>query len=193
MPEVVAAQQTPEWREARKGKITASLAAACLRIDGADSAASAWREIMDRQTPAEKRHAEEDFNLRYGLNFEPIARASYEADTGRIVTETGLWVHPTLPWLAASPDGLIGRDGLLECKCLKTQVPMVPIKHRIQCLIQLACTGRLWVDYYVWPKPPLHPQLWRINRCRGIAGLIVRLDQFRRDYIETATCPGRKK
>lgn len=207
MPEIYHCQRDEGWLAARLGKITASVAGDCLGIgskwetqkDGSrkwvhkpsDSRASAWRKITGNQTAAEKKHALEDYSLRYGTNFEPVARSCYEAETGNLVTETGLWVHPELPWLAASPDGLIGDDGGLECKCLAHQVPSVPLHHRLQCLIGLACTGRQWWDYYNWPKPPLKPQLWRIHRS-GIPGLIVRLDRFRREYIETGKCPKRK-
>ena len=193
MPELTYAQRTPEWLEARRGKITASLAAACLRI-GPKSAASAWREITGQQTEAEQRHSTEGFELRYGVNFEPVARNCYEAESGNLVTETGFWTHPDLPWLGASPDGLVGRDGLLECKCLVRTPASVPHHHRVQCLVQLACTGRAWVDYFVWPHPDSGdaPRTWRIHRCGGIVGLILKLDQFRRDYILTGVCPPRK-
>ena len=48
---------------------------------------------------------------------EDIARDYYEYHTGNEVTETGLIVHPTHQFLAASPDGLIGLDGCIEIKC----------------------------------------------------------------------------
>ena len=36
---------------------------------------------------------------------------------GKCVQPCGLFVRPDLPHLAASPDGLVGADGLLEVKC----------------------------------------------------------------------------
>ena len=196
MPETCCNQRTTEWLAERKGKITASVAAACLGI-GPRSRQWAWREITGNNTEAEKRHNDQDFNIRYGQNFEAVARNDYEADTGNLVTETGFWVHDSLPWLGCSPDGLIGTDGLLECKCPEKLYERVPIHYRVQCLVQLACTGRAWCDFYGWSKD-FGPDgrhltfLRRIHRA-GIAGLIVRLDRFRREYVETNTCPPRAR
>jgi hypothetical protein len=33
------------------------------------------------------------------------------------VEPTGLHVHESTPWLAGSPDGLIGTEGMVEAKC----------------------------------------------------------------------------
>lgn len=37
--------------------------------------------------------------------------------TGLNVTKSGLCVARTMPFLAASPDGLVGHDAVLEIKC----------------------------------------------------------------------------
>ena len=54
----------------------------------------------------------------------------------------------------ASPDGLIGDDGLLEIKCPNTlthiqrvRAGVVPDEYKPQMLVQLLCTGRKWVDF----------------------------------------------
>lgn len=45
---------------------------------------------------------------------------AYEADKGLMVVETGLVMHPSIPGFGASPDGLVGDDGVLEIKCPNT-------------------------------------------------------------------------
>jgi predicted phage-related endonuclease len=54
----------------------------------------------------------------------------------------------------ASPDGLVGDDGLLEIKCPNTATHIetllsqtVPGKYNTQMQFQMACTGRSWCDF----------------------------------------------
>lgn len=185
MPLLHLNQRTDEWLAARKGKITASLAAACLGLDPYKSRAAAWREITQGGDGLQNRH------MRWGVQFEAAARLDYEAQSGNFVDETGLWVHPDVPWLAASPDGLIRSDGLVEVKCPTDPPTSVPVNHRIQCLIQLACTERAWCDYYAWASE--HRTFLR-RVCRaGIPGLVAKLAAFHRDYILTGKEPPRMK
>ena len=185
MPEIVVAQRCPEWYEARRGKITASLAAACLHLDPYKSAKAAWREIMGIDPGYRPNRA-----MQWGITYECQARLDYEAEQGVFVETTGFWVHPELPWLGASPDGLCGADGLAEIKCPLNARNRVPIHHRIQCLVQLAVTGRSWCDYYSWGVAG-ERFLRRVHRA-GIPGLLVRLEAFYRAYVLTGIEPPRK-
>ena len=112
MPQITVAQRTPEWHAARKGKVTASIAAACLGLDKYTSRKKAWRTILGRE-PEDTGNP----HLARGVLFEPKARWEYEVLTGNTVVETGLWTHPECEWLAASVDGCVGDDAILECKC----------------------------------------------------------------------------
>ena len=56
--------------------------------------------------------------------------------------------------LRASPDGLVGKDGLIEIKCPKTTThtttlisQKVPSHYMNQMMWQMACTGRDWCDF----------------------------------------------
>jgi len=70
--------------------------------------------------------------------------------------------HPTIPMSVASPDGLVGEDGLLEIKCpnsathirtLRSQKPEA--KYMTQMMWQMACTGREWCDFVSYdPRMP---------------------------------------
>ena len=57
--------------------------------------------------------------MKYGLESEADAIDKYETQTKENVSTSGLWVNPKFPFLACSPDGLLGQDGLLEIKSLK--------------------------------------------------------------------------
>lgn len=187
MPQVTVAQRTDEWLQARIGKIGASNAAACLGLDPYKSARKAWREIMGIGVTLVNRH------MQWGVTFEPAAKLDYESATGNMIEETGLWQHPELPWLCASPDGLIGSDGGLECKCPMRRPERLVLHHRIQILISLYVTGRSWWDYWSWPAPPQEPFLCRVYASRGTEGLVRRLEAFYRTFILTGVEPPRKK
>jgi predicted phage-related endonuclease len=62
----------------------------------------------------------------------------------------------------ASPDGLVGDDGLVEIKCPNTATHIqtlldqkIPQKYETQMLWQLECTGRKWCDFVSFdPRMP---------------------------------------
>jgi hypothetical protein len=127
--------------------------------------------------------------MAWGRDHEQQARSDYEDMYGELAFETGFWVHPTIPWLGASPDGLVGADGMVEIKCPAAMPKAVPLHHRIQCLIQLAVTGRAWCDYFVWANGACW--MWSIKPA-GIAGLIGRLEAFRTEFVVPKLEPPRK-
>ena len=55
--------------------------------------------------------------VRHGRQHGGIARKEYESSTGVIVDSVGLCVDMDHPYLAASPDGLIDSDTVIEIKC----------------------------------------------------------------------------
>lgn len=63
---------------------------------------------------------------RYGQAHEADAIKSFETVTGASVTKCGLFVDRQRPWLAASPDGLVGNDAFLEVKCPLSGKDMTP-------------------------------------------------------------------
>lgn len=92
--------------------------------------------------------------MRLGTEQEPFARAAYEAARGVMVDKPYGVSHPRL-YSGASPDGVVGEDGLLEIKCPSTNThvgwmvdDVVPAEHRPQMLWQLACyPDRKWCDF----------------------------------------------
>ncbi len=147
-------QGTPEWLQARFGCLTASRANdACAAETTAAYQNYLWQLVAERETQL----VEESFvsaDMERGSELEPVARAAYEAHTGTFVTETGFWLHPEIKWFGASPDGLVGDEGLIEIKCPRTSTHLkyrsegkVPTKYKRQMICQLLCTGRKWVDF----------------------------------------------
>ena len=183
MPIVVYDQRSPEWHAVREGKITASIAAACLGFDEYTSRQKAYRTILGEK-------ATENKHMRWGTEFEATARLEYEVATGNMIEETGFWLHHEFDWLGASPDGMIGDDGLLEIKCPSHVPTSVPLRHRIQMIVQLAVTGRKWCDYFVWAGDKRF--MARVYPS-GADGIIRRLDEFRKTFVLPKIEPPRKK
>ena len=62
--------------------------------------------------------------MEYWVEEEPQARIAYMMATGSIVVETGMWINTEVPFLGASPDGLILNNSgsairISEIKCLE--------------------------------------------------------------------------
>lgn len=55
--------------------------------------------------------------LLYGIENESIAIQKFQEQTGIDVLKCGLFIDKENPFLAASPDGLIGSDAIVEVKC----------------------------------------------------------------------------
>lgn len=164
-------QRTTEWFQARLGKVTASRVADV--IAKTKTGYSASRENYMAQLVVERltnTQAESYTNaaMQWGTDQEPFARAAYELKMGVMVDETGLVDHPTIPMAGASPDGLVGEDGLVEIKCPNTATHIdtlltqtVPAKYITQMQFQMACTGRQWCDFVSFdPRMPQKAQIF---------------------------------
>ena len=150
-------QGTEEWFTIRIGKVTASRVADV--IAKTKTGYSATRDnymaqlICERLTGL-KGESFTNAAMQHGTDTEPLARAAYEALQDVLVDEVGFVPHPTIEMAGASPDGLVGDDGLLEIKCPNTAThietlisKVVPGKYNTQMQFQMACTGRSWCDF----------------------------------------------
>ena len=164
-------QGTPEWFAARLGNVTASRVADV--IAKTKSGYSASRDNYMAQLICERMTntvAESYSNaaMQWGTETEPLARAAYESYSDVLVDQVGYVPHPVINRAGASPDGLVGADGLLEIKCPNTATHIetllsekVPSKYITQMQWQMACTGRLWCDFVSFdPRLPNGLQLF---------------------------------
>lgn len=55
--------------------------------------------------------------FRYGIQNEPLAKNYLESKLGTEILPCGLFIDKNLPYLAASPDGLVNSDSIVEIKC----------------------------------------------------------------------------
>jgi putative phage-type endonuclease len=164
-------QKTDEWFTARLGKVTASRVADVMAKTKTGYSAS--REnymaqlVVERLTQT-KAESFTNAAMQWGTDQEPFARAAYEAAQGVMVEEVGFMSHPDIEMAGASPDGLVGDDGMVEIKCPNTAgmieallTQKVPAKYFAQMQMQIACAGRQWCDYVVFdPRMPVKAQLF---------------------------------
>jgi putative phage-type endonuclease len=164
-------QGTEEWKLARLGKVTASRVSAARAKKGTATRADYIADIITERLTGSPIESYTNAYMEWGTANEPLARAAYEIRTSIWVEQVAIVDHPTIASFAASPDGLVWTDGLLEIKCPKTSTHLnwmmkgtVPSEHKNQMLAQLACTGREWVDFVSFdPRLPEHLQLFVVR------------------------------
>jgi putative phage-type endonuclease len=150
-------QRTDAWFQARLGKVTASKVAdiiAKTQSGYAASRANYMAQLVCERLTGQKGEGFTNAALQHGIDTEPLARASYEALRDILVDEVGFVPHPSIIMAGASPDGLVGEDGLLEIKCPNTATHIETLmsktvlgKYNTQMQFQMACTGRQWCDF----------------------------------------------
>ena len=183
MPTLVKAdQRTPEWFAARLGKATGSRFGDIVARTKSGYSASRKNyaaELVVERLTGQPTETFTSAAMQWGTDNEPVARLEYELLSGNIVEDTSLWLHDNLD-AGASPDGLIGDDGLLEIKCPNTATHLdtlikkkLPRQYVGQVQGQMWITGRKWCDFVSYDP-----------RLEGKAKLIIiRVDRDDK-YIE---------
>lgn len=151
-------QGSDEWLAARCGMLTASEMALIMtptRKPAANDKARAhlWELLAQRLTRYVEPHYIGDEMLR-GHEDEIEARATYARHFAP-VAEMGFVVRDFDGFrIGCSPDGLVGDDGLIECKSRrqKFQVQTIaerkmPDEYAHQVQTALLVTGRAWCDF----------------------------------------------
>lgn len=158
-------QRSPEWYAARLGRVTASRVADVLAKTksgwGASRANYASQLIVERLT-GQVAESFQNAAMQWGTLTEPEARAAYEWHANAEVKEVGFIPHPSINMAGASPDGLVGNDGMVEIKCPSTATHIetllegsVPAKYVMQMQFQMACAGRAYCDFVSFdPRVP---------------------------------------
>jgi putative phage-type endonuclease len=150
-------QRSDQWFAARIGKVTASRVADVLAKTKTGYSATRdnyMAQLVCERLTGEKGESFTNAAMQHGTDTEPLARAAYEAHADVLVDEVGFVPHSTIEMAGASPDGLVGDDGLLEIKCPNTATHIetllsqtVPGKYNTQMQFQMASTGRQWCDF----------------------------------------------
>lgn len=151
-------QGTPEWHAARLGRVTASRISDVMAKgwggDVSATRANYMAELVCERLTGEPYPSFTSAAMVRGKELEAEARAAYEIDTGITLAPVGFVPHPTIEFAGASPDALVGDDGLYEGKAPNTATHIrallgekIDRSYILQMQWQMACTGRRWCDW----------------------------------------------
>jgi len=181
------AQLSDEWFSARAGNPGASSFDKIITTKGAPSkqAHLYMCELAAEAITGVKTEGYTNDAMQRGIELEPEAIEFYEFAKGVTVERVGLCYKDEDKKFHASPDGLIGEDGLIELKCpmSKTHVSYIldgkmPTAYFQQVQGQLLVTGRKWVDFMSY-YTGLKPFIIRVEPNKEFhKALSAQLDQF---------------
>ncbi len=165
-------QNTEAWMELRKGKFTASSFKDLFMKDTTAGYRKAIRRVVYERLTGEQPESFSNEYMDRGHELEPFAREEYEKQTFNTIDDPGFF--ELNEWVGASPDGLVGDDGIVEIKCpaYNTMIdylmkPSLPTVYKWQVHGQMWVTGRLWCDFMCY-HPSLKPIIIRIERDEDI-------------------------
>jgi putative phage-type endonuclease len=197
-------QGSEEWKQARCGRVTASRVhdiVAVTRSGGYTSGRKNYlAELVCERLTGVPAPSYQSAAMAYGSETEPEARFAYALKTGVEIEEVGFIPHPTISMAGASPDGLIGKDGLVEIKCPNTATHIETLLGATrggglmpgyfdQMQFQMACTGRQWCDFVSFDNrlpEPMQMSIYRVKRDdKAISKLEEEVVQFLTDLDST--------
>ena len=157
-------QRSAEWFAVRCGKVTASRVSdviAKTKSGWGASRANYMAQLIAERLTGEVADSYSNSTMQWGIDHEDEARVAYEFYENAKVQEIGFVQHQNLE-SGASPDGLVGDDGLIEIKCPNTATHIqtlldqkIPQKYETQMLWQMECTERKWCDFVSYdPRMP---------------------------------------
>lgn len=151
-------QGSDEWLAARCGLLTASemklIVTPTLKIASNEKErAHLWELMAQRITQYVEPHYVSDDMLR-GQEDEVFARAAYSEHYAP-VEEAGFITNNRWGFtIGYSPDGLVGDDGLIECKSRRQKYQIetiatnaMPVDYFIQCQTGMLVAERQWLDF----------------------------------------------
>ncbi|MCG7932323.1 MAG: YqaJ viral recombinase family protein [Candidatus Thiodiazotropha lotti] len=192
-------QLTEEWFSARCGKVTASKVCDVVtktRSGWAASRANYMAQLLVERLTGTKEKGYTNAAMQWGIDTEPQARDAYVFMTDNEVEQVGFIDHPYIAMSGASPDGLVGDDGLVEIKCPNTATHIntfitgkIDKNYIDQMQWQMACTQRAWCDFVSFdPRLPEEYQLFlkrvefdksRVNELEeGVVGFNTELQSM---------------
>jgi len=177
-------QGSDEWFALRCGKVTASRIAdvtAKTKTGYGAGRANYMAQLIAERLTGQVADSFTNAAMQWGIETEPQARAAYEFYRDVEVDQITFADHHSIDMSGASPDGLVGDDGLLEVKCPNTATHIdylisqkVPKKYIDQMQWQMDCIERDWCDFLSFdPRMPEELRLW-----------VVRVERDD-DYIKT--------
>ncbi|KAL5022014.1 hypothetical protein ScPMuIL_001169 [Solemya velum] len=98
------------WHDARKERITSSQFGSVCKLRPDTQPDCTLRSVLGYKPF-------HSIFTKWGIKHEAAARKQYEKKQNVTVVQSGLIINREFPYLGTSPDGLIGKEGVLEIKC----------------------------------------------------------------------------
>lgn len=171
-------QGTEEWHAARCGLLTASevkhILTPTLKIADNDKTRTHVYELAAQRITGYTEPTYIGDDMLRGMDDEIDARIAYSKNR-HLVEECGFITNDEWGFtLGYSPDGLVGDDGLTECKSRRQKYQVqtisehvltgnatIPVDYVLQCQTGLLVTKRKWLDF--------------ISYCGGMPMVIIRV------------------
>lgn len=145
-------QRSLAWYQARAGKFTGS----DFYIVMGKKGTTRTNLILEKACERLNNYIEEDnFTNKYmqkGIDLEPKARFLYEIKTNNKVEEIAFCELDD--FTGCSPDGLVGDDGIIEIKSVKSTTYLgryitkkIPTEYMVQIQFNLFVLNRKWCDF----------------------------------------------
>jgi len=156
-------QGTLDWLNLRKGRLTASemklIVTPTLKVANNDEVRKHLYDLLAQRITDHVEPHFQSYDMERGNFDEEHARAKYSETYGE-VTECGFVTNDKIGFtIGYSPDGLVGDDGLIECKSRLQKLQMhtliefvankmIPPDYLIQCQAALfVADDREWLDF----------------------------------------------
>ena len=134
-------QNTDEWQELRKNKITASRLPTLIGLNGKKSFDIYWRIVNEGLQERDVMNTEFN-NFKRGHIYESEALKFFGLASSSHPIPCGFFHHPSDNLYGASPDGIVGPGILVEIKTRASNslAPLESItkQHYVQCQLQIA-------------------------------------------------------
>lgn len=183
-------QRSPEWFEARKGVPSASDFDKIVTSTGTPSKQRTkyMYQLAGEKLGAIIEDSYQNATMIRGVELESEARLLYEI-AREPVKEVGFCINER--GFGASPDGLVGEEGLIEIKCPTLAVHVeyllkgeLPVEYLQQVQGQMLVTDRKWNDFVSY-YPGIKSLIVRVNRDDVFLGLLRKeLDIFIKELDE---------
>ena len=164
-------QQSPEWFAARLGIPTASKFNKIITSKGkpSDSALGYMYTLATERLSGIREQSFSSAATKEGIRREEESRMVYAMLHEIEIEQVGFCLEDGGRW-GCSPDGLVGDDGLVECKNPTGKVAVeyllgnkLPTKYSAQVQGQMFVTERDWVDFVSY-FPGIKTLIVRVNR-----------------------------
>lgn len=186
-------QLSPEWFAARVGVLTGSRIGAILGVNPYSKPKDVLRSMVREALGAENEF-QGNTDTQRGNRLEPIIVGLFEVETGSVVDDAPpLQVHPNYPWLAASPDGFVGINALVEIKAPRRIKTLVEVPHYVaQMQLQMECTDRDHCFFVQYQEDTEQLDIQIVHRDTSwIKDNFEKLDMFISEYRDIIADPSR--